>query len=598
MACSPVVTTAALIRTPDEITAEWLAPVLELPGLEVTGTERIGTGQMSQNHRVSFRDERGAGTVVVKLASDDATSRATGFGLGAYLREIAFYRNLAARIGGPVAHCHLAEYDAAEGWFTLVLEDVVGATQGDQIAGCGIADARLALRGLARIHAPVLGDLALGAADYLNQPNPLNQALLTQLLNGFLERYGERIAPDHAALCEQFVPRVDAWAADQRPPLGLVHGDYRLDNLLFGADGCTVVDWQTMSWGPAMLDASYFIGGALQLADRREHERELVGLYHETLLEHGVRGFSWEQCWDGYVRQTLYGILMTIAASMLVVRTERGDDMFMTWLARNAQQALDLGAIELLPDPAAGRPAPLVPDPEDEGRHAPGPEALWNESWYFDAVSDEHDLGLYVRLGRLPNQGVCLYTACVCGPGRPSLMLVDAAAPLPDADDDAQAIHIAGIDAEQHCEAAARALPGHGPRNRSSPCRPRCAAAGRGRSRRSRSRSIWSGRPTAFHTRGGSRRATRSRAECREPCGSATSKLCSRGPGSAITRGARATGGPSTGCGARCTSTTGRIPTRSASPRCPATASATSSAAAPCRRSTRSPPPRRLQTTA
>jgi len=374
-------------------------------------------------------------------------------GLGAYFREIAFYRNLAQRIGGPLARCHAAEYDAAEGWFTLVLEDIADAYQGDQIAGCGVEEARVALRGLARIHAPVLGDMSLGAADYLNLPSPLDQMLLTQLLGGFLERYQGRIAPEHATLCERFVPRIDAWAADRRPPLGLVHGDYRLDNLLFGIESCTVVDWQTMGWGPAMLDAAYFIGGALSVEDRRAHEHELVRIYHESLLEHGVTGFSWEQCWDGYVRQTFYGIVMTIAASMLVVRTERGDDMFMTWLARNAQQALDLDAVDLLPTESAARPVPLRPNPDDEGRHAAGPEALWNESWYFDAVSDSGDLGLYVRLGRLPNQDVCLYTACICGPERPSIMLVDAAAPLPAADDDAQAISVERFEAEQRCEA-------------------------------------------------------------------------------------------------------------------------------------------------
>ena len=43
-----------------------------------------------------------------------------------------------------------------------------------------------------------------------------------------------------------------------------MHGDYRLDNLLFGEDGTvTVLDWQTVSWGPPLVDASYFIGGCL-----------------------------------------------------------------------------------------------------------------------------------------------------------------------------------------------------------------------------------------------------------------------------------------------------------------------------------------------
>ena len=94
-----------------------------------------------------------------------------------------------------------------------------------------------------------------------------------------------------------------------------------------------------------------------------------------------------------------------------------------------------------------------APEPHDEARHTPGPEALWNESWYFDAISDSGELGLYVRLGRLPNQDVCLYTACVCGPGRPSIMLVDAGAPLPAADDDSQTVQTEALRASQICEA-------------------------------------------------------------------------------------------------------------------------------------------------
>ena len=121
-----------------------------------------------------------------------------------------------------------------------------------------------------------------------------------------------------------------------------------------------------------MLDASYFIGGGLTVDDRRAHERELSCRYHEELLAHGVEGLEWEQCWEEYRRQSLHGILMTVAASMVVVRTDRGDDMFMTWLARNAQQVLDSSPVAA-PAPGAGRPPALRPQPQDEGRHEPGP---------------------------------------------------------------------------------------------------------------------------------------------------------------------------------------------------------------------------------
>ncbi len=212
-----------------------------------------------------------------------------------------------------------------------------------------------------------------------------------------------------------------------------MHGDYRLDNLLFGEPASpqpfTVVDWQTVGWGPVMSDVAYFLGGGLAVEDRRAHEEELVRAYYDALVAAGVEGFSWEQCWTGYRRQAFGGILMAVAAPMLVARTDRGDDMFMAMVARHAQQAIDLGSVSLLPAPSL--PEPLVPAAADEGTHEPGAEELWGESWYYDAVSDDGSVGAYVRLGLYPNLGVAWYTAFVCGPSRPSVAVVDFTAPLP-----------------------------------------------------------------------------------------------------------------------------------------------------------------------
>jgi hypothetical protein len=429
-----------IIRTLDDLDESWLASALGTPVASFSA-ERVGTGQMSESHRITLEyadnaaEAKGPETIVLKLAAADTASRATGIGLGIYAREIRFYDELAPRIGGPLAHCSLALFDDSQGWFTLLLEDLHDAEPGDQIAGCSLAQARLAIGALARLHAPVLGDEALAGSDWLNRPSPINQALVAQLLPGFLERYGERVAPEHRALCERFVERLDAWLADRRGPQGLVHGDFRLDNLLFGPpDGSkplTVVDWQTVGWGGAMTDAAYFIGGGLPVAERRRHERELLGEYHAALLAQGVEGLGWELCWEEYRRHTFAGVLMAIIAPMLVERTERGDEMFMTMLARHSQHALDLDAEELLPAAGSAPAAPLRPAPSDEAEHAPSPEPLWNESWYFDAIAKDASVGAYVRVGRYPNVGICWYTALICGPGRPTVAVVDFAAPLP-----------------------------------------------------------------------------------------------------------------------------------------------------------------------
>ena len=127
---------------------------------------------------------------------------------------------------------------------------------------------------LARIHAPVFGDLALAATEWLNQPNPLNQALLTALLPGFLERYGDRIAPEHAEVCERFVA-----PPTHGTPTGGRHS--ASSTATTGSTTCSSTTGAARSstgrpgLGPVMRDAAYFIGGALPVEERRAHEESL-----------------------------------------------------------------------------------------------------------------------------------------------------------------------------------------------------------------------------------------------------------------------------------------------------------------------------------
>jgi len=338
-----------LVRTPQDVDETWLSSVLGVPIETFEGLDPIGTGQMSQNFRIRYTDADGQGSVVIKLASADARSRETGVMMRAYWREVEFYRVLSPRLGWPVPRCHLAVYDETDGWFTLVLDDVEGGVQGDQIAGCDVDTARTALIELAAVQAPVLGDEKVGQEPWLMLPNMLTQELLSGLLPAFLDRYEGRIAPEHAAVCERFVAVLDAWWESQQGPRGLMHGDFRLDNLLFVGETAAVVDWQTVIWGPAVLDVSYFLGGALDPEVRAEHERDLVRCYHAELLRRGVTELGLDHCWDEYRRWAFWGLAMVIGASMLVVQTHRGDDMFMTLLDRACRQVIDLDALAFLP---------------------------------------------------------------------------------------------------------------------------------------------------------------------------------------------------------------------------------------------------------
>jgi Phosphotransferase enzyme family len=430
------------IRRPGDVSAGWLTGVLQdnnvlPPGSRVASvaTTPIGTGQMSENHRIAITYDGPAGPagVVLKVAATDERSRRTGAEYGAYEREVRFYDQFADPVHSPVARCLYARIEPETGWFTLLLEDLHPAEQGDQIAGCSIERAQAAIDGLATIHAAHWDEEALIDTGWLTQTAVINQALLGALLPGFEERYIDRMEPAHLDVCRRFVASSDGWMADPPRPFAFVHGDYRLDNLLFPPDDAaampTVVDWQTVSYGPAMYDLSYFLGGSLTVADRRIAEEQLVRRYHERLVSLGVTGFAWEDCWREYRRLAFGGILMAIAGSMLAARTDRGDEMFMVTVARHAQHVLDVDALALLPDPAG--PEPITVQPADEQRHTPDDEPLWNESWYCDFFTDEGGIAGYTRLGLYPNRDEAWLTIALVQAGRPSVMAVDLHVPLP-----------------------------------------------------------------------------------------------------------------------------------------------------------------------
>ena len=420
-----------------DLSTEWLTAQMNAP-VTAFGTERIGTGQMSECYRVILEYDDGVSapsSAVLKVAASDPVSRQTGVALGLYEREVRFYADVAPRLAGPIAPCYHASFDAHAGTFALLLGDAGPAEVGNEIEGTSVERARLAVSELGRLHGPAIDDPTLAGAAWLNREAPISQALLAQLYSGFDERYASRIAPRHRMVCERLVASFDAYlAADDQAggPQGLVHGDYRLDNMLFGLPGAdrplTVVDWQTVSWGPAMTDLAYFLGCALPVPVRRAHAEELMACYHRALGP--TTNVTLDDVREGVRRQTFAGVMMTIVSPMLVQRTDRGDEMFMAMLERHCEHVLDTDALALLPEPVA--PQPLRPDSSDEFAHPAGTEPMWNESWYCDFVDQRQRVGGYVRLGLTRNEGVAWFTALLCGPDRPTVALLDFAAPLGD----------------------------------------------------------------------------------------------------------------------------------------------------------------------
>lgn len=90
-----------------------------------------------------------------------------------------------------------------------------------------------------------------------------------------------------------------------------------------------------------------------------------------------------------------------------------------------------------MPDPSPDSPVDptvVVPvDPADEAGHATGDDTdvHWNESYYLDFFDAERGVGGYVRLALLPNQRKAWYWACLVGPDRPLVTVIEHDVALP-----------------------------------------------------------------------------------------------------------------------------------------------------------------------
>lgn len=314
---------------------------------------RIGTGQVALSLKVDIEWAPNAvgrhpEVLVVKIPAAEIESREAARMMRTYHLEVGFYRDIADRVAIPHPTALLAEIEPESGDFTLVMTPALG-TVGDQLAGCGVREAGAMVDAAVGLHAPTWDQVAeLGTLPWLGVPDPAGIAMRVgayqHLLSGFRDRFATRL--DDAALeaADWLGANLAAVIAAYRSPLCLVHGDYRLDNMLFasGADAVhvTVLDWQTLAFGRGAADVAYAVGSGLVAAERRRSESELVDRYVAGLEQAGI-GAVGDNVRHDYRLGTVTGLAMAVIASQLVTATERGDEMFAVMAERHALQMID-----------------------------------------------------------------------------------------------------------------------------------------------------------------------------------------------------------------------------------------------------------------
>jgi len=353
----------AIASHPDKITPDWLSARLRAAGLLESGAvtavqwEPIGTGQVGDSVRFHLTYDRpGAGpaTLAGKFPAEDQMSRGTAAAFGLYAKEVGFYRELAPHLGVRVPQALAAEIAEDGVDFVLLFEDLGPARGGNQLASCSAADASAGIRQAAAIHAPSWGNAALTGIDWL-QPRE-GQAEQIKALYGnaqaiFRERYADSLEPEFMAICEELNEAKEHWFGREGGPRSIVHGDFRLDNMLFdikgGAEEIAVLDWQTVAAGNPMTDIGYFLGTGIGDALRRAHEDELLALYCAEMTARGVP-LSREAIWDDYVIGALHGVSTAVFSAAYVERTERGDANFLSMARGGCALALQHGSIAKL----------------------------------------------------------------------------------------------------------------------------------------------------------------------------------------------------------------------------------------------------------
>ncbi len=356
-------TAVSIPRHPADVTAAWLSAALTSPGraVEVTdvAVDAIGAGLTGAAYRVTaaYRSDPGGlpEVFVLKLpAADDAVRDRCALG---YRSECAFYAEIADRVDIPVPrcfHCDISE-DARE--FALLLSDLSPAEPGDQIAGCDRPGARLAVRALAGLHGPTwcrdewlrFPGLAMTMLDADGAKGMGDVAVMSADLT--VDKFGGQMSREDVGTLKAAMALVTPWLLEDFGRFSLIHGDYRLDNMLFspGADQVWAVDWQTLGVGLPSRDLAYFCATSLDPELRSAIEEELVADYHRVLSGYGVTGYDLSTCWRDYRYGMVQAPLITaLGCAFATGGTDRGDDMFLAMLRRSCRAIRDLGTLDLI----------------------------------------------------------------------------------------------------------------------------------------------------------------------------------------------------------------------------------------------------------
>lgn len=361
------------------LTIGWMQRALDaasgagLPAIADMLVEDIGSGSGALGEilrcTMEYRQDGGEapGSVVVKLCSSDRRNARVARLFDMYRREYGCFRLLAPHM--PIRLPTLL-YGAWEEphRFVLVLEDLRGMEAADQISGASPSQARRAIRGAADLHGRFWNKLdqppaSSFLASVRHRRRWVSQLLYLICLAPCLRRFGGLFSDNMRRLAEAYGPRVVIHMDElSSGPQTLTHGDFRLENMFFGAagsDAFTVIDWQASGLvANGLYDVAYFMVTSVPTEVRRDIERDALEEYHSVVSRTASEDFSLADCWRRY-RETMLNMLVpcVCACGGLDMTNPRMRELGETTVQRTLDAIRDLEAHEFLP----GGGSPVAP---------------------------------------------------------------------------------------------------------------------------------------------------------------------------------------------------------------------------------------------
>lgn len=316
----------------EELTTSWLNQVFvdqgRASGVSASRVERIiwGTATKVLMH-VEYKDPgiaRPTQDICVKGAFDEKIRNYFDIG-SIFVAEAAFYRDVAPQLSILLPECLYAQEDGAYG--VIVLENLAarGVTFGNLCEALRAERAAMVLHLLAGLHGTTWG-WRPGTLPWLCFGSPAaRSSTLAMMAKDKFEALSQRphVAPFiGASYCDQerlLAALSILWKRDDSSAsVVLSHGDAHLGQLYFETDGTPgLLDWQGIGLMPCLKDVAYFIGGALSIADRRHHERDLLEIYLRALQRCGGPRISLQDAWDEYRAHMLQGIIWTVVPEQM-----------------------------------------------------------------------------------------------------------------------------------------------------------------------------------------------------------------------------------------------------------------------------------------